>query len=243
MAWCPECKCEYVEGIRVCADCGCELVETLEEEKEEEWVEDIEIAFSAKRPSKMLPFYAHPETDMQEKPYDAMPAFNEEEIRDRIYKGRYVSNAEKAHEHRTSAYTLLIVGCLGLFVILLLFFDILPVHIANEYMMTGVLGAMFTMFIISGCSSLKRAKFLEGEAGRENNLTQEIRKWCQGYIFPDSIDAELDFPDDTTEELKYFARSEKIKEKIMTQFMNLDEDYLDNLTDKIYPEIFEDIEK
>ena len=27
MAWCPQCKNEYREGVMVCADCGCELVE------------------------------------------------------------------------------------------------------------------------------------------------------------------------------------------------------------------------
>lgn len=30
MPWCPKCKNEYVNGIKVCTDCGCELVETLE---------------------------------------------------------------------------------------------------------------------------------------------------------------------------------------------------------------------
>ncbi|MBO5292793.1 MAG: hypothetical protein J6B10_06400 [Lachnospiraceae bacterium] len=32
MPWCPKCKNEYVEGIKVCADCGCELVDSLEEQ-------------------------------------------------------------------------------------------------------------------------------------------------------------------------------------------------------------------
>lgn len=30
MPWCPKCKNEYREGIKICADCGMELVETLE---------------------------------------------------------------------------------------------------------------------------------------------------------------------------------------------------------------------
>lgn len=237
MAWCPECKCEYVEGIRVCADCGCELVETLEEEKEEEWVEDIEIVSSVKHSYDMFPFYAHPETEM--------PAFNEEEIRDKIYKGRYVSNAEKAQENRTSAYTLLIVGCVGLIVIILFFFDLLPIHrlAINKYMISGVMGVMFILFTILGYTSLRNAKVLAGEARKEDNLTLEIKKWCRGCIFPDYIDKELDFQEDTAEELKYFTRSEKIKDMIMEQFMNLDEDYLDHLVDEIYPEIFEDVEK
>ena len=35
MAWCPKCKCEYVEGVTICADCGCELVDKLQEEEPE----------------------------------------------------------------------------------------------------------------------------------------------------------------------------------------------------------------
>lgn len=34
--FCPKCKCEYVEGIKVCSDCGVELVEALPEEESEE---------------------------------------------------------------------------------------------------------------------------------------------------------------------------------------------------------------
>ena len=31
MPWCPKCKNEYYEGIKVCADCKTELVDSLEE--------------------------------------------------------------------------------------------------------------------------------------------------------------------------------------------------------------------
>ena len=41
MAWCPKCKCEYVEGVDRCADCGCELVEHLTDEPEERFTESL----------------------------------------------------------------------------------------------------------------------------------------------------------------------------------------------------------
>ena len=41
MAWCPKCKCEYVEGVDQCADCGCELVEHLTDEPEERFTESL----------------------------------------------------------------------------------------------------------------------------------------------------------------------------------------------------------
>ncbi|MDE5866499.1 MAG: hypothetical protein K2H31_07865 [Lachnospiraceae bacterium] len=40
MPWCPKCKNEYVEGIKVCADCGTELVDSLEITETEDIIAD-----------------------------------------------------------------------------------------------------------------------------------------------------------------------------------------------------------
>lgn len=32
MPWCPNCRCEYVEGVAVCDDCGAALVEELRDD-------------------------------------------------------------------------------------------------------------------------------------------------------------------------------------------------------------------
>jgi len=43
--YCPECRCEYEDGIKVCADCKIDLVEGLppEEIKEDEQIKWVEV--------------------------------------------------------------------------------------------------------------------------------------------------------------------------------------------------------
>ena len=104
-------------------------------------------------------------------------------------------------------------------------------------MISGVMGVMFVLFIIMGIVSMKNSRVLEKKAGKENNLTQEIKKWCLDNLSESFIDGSYE-PGEQTEEEKYFKRFDIIKGLIQKQFMNLDEAYLDRLIDEVYPEIF-----
>ena len=107
-------------------------------------------------------------------------------------------------------------------------------------MISGVMGSLFLLFFVMGIVSLRNSKILDKKAKKENNLTQEIRKWCLENILKESVDEKLFLDGDTPEELKYFPRFELMKAMVKRQFLNLDEAYLDRLMDELYPEIFED---
>lgn len=251
MAWCPKCKCEYVEGVKTCADCGVDLVDKLEEEKViSDW--DKEIIARAK--AMMMD-----ETTTDEQSKEEEEAVlkvqeedgnikctdekeEEEETEKNRYHGRYINHEERAQDNKSSGVALLIVGVLGFVLIVLFFFDLLPIKRlgVNKYMISGIMGSLFILFVIMGIVSLRNSKILAKKAKNENNLTTQIQKWCTDNITAEEIDKALSFEAGDGEEVKYFQRFEKMKGLVNKQFVNLDEAYVDRLMDDIYPMIFED---
>lgn len=155
----------------------------------------------------------------------------------------YENSASKAEDNKSSAYTLLAVGIVGMIVVILGIADVLPLYLSGttKYMTYGIMSALFLLFIVMGLTSMKSYRIFAKKAESENSLRDTIEKWCLETLEPEKLDAAL-FTDEesVTEEEKYFKRTSLIKEKIKKQFLNLDEAFLDNFVDDIYEDIFEE---
>lgn len=236
MAWCPECKCEYVDGIEKCVDCGCELVDHLPDESEDEGLAEY---FQGNLEEEGV---VSGQTAMEE----GIPQIAVGKKRGKpVIRSVYVNNEERAEENRTSAYTLLSVGTAGLVAVVLLFTGVIPIQMAvfSRYMICGVMGVVFILFLVMGVVSLRNFKLLKKRAVKENNLTDEIQKWCLQNLHKEVIDEASGLDASVPEELKYFQRFEIVKSEIQKQFMNLDESYVERIVEEMYPELFEKQDK
>ena len=85
----------------------------------------------------------------------------------------YQDKKAKAEDYKSSAYTLLLIGVLGIVVFILMEAGVLPFQIAgsNKYITYGVMGTMFVVFIVMGVLSLRFSKKYTEEAAVEKDLT------------------------------------------------------------------------
>lgn len=227
MPWCPLCKNEYREGIKLCAECQVELVDHLEDEKEQ----NAEL----KEQEKMARLHAMLAATQDEP--DGEDLTEEEPI---LYRA-YQNSAVKAEDNRTSAYMLFIVGILGFACVVLVFTGIIPVFPGTgttRYFVCGVMGALFILFIVFGVVSMRDSKILLVQAQSEDSLLSELTKWCEENLSAEQIDSDL-FDEEISDEQKYFKRTDKMKAIINDKFLNLDQGLLEHFVDGYYQGLFE----
>lgn len=250
MPICPKCKNEYREGFTVCADCKCDLVDSLEETSSKKEVSSEEHVKAMQEYIKVIKSVEKASSEEKSISEDASTD-KKERPKDGYKSGIYRNSAERAEDNKSSAWTLLTVGVIGIVALVLVMAGVIPVHLygISKYMVYGVMFALFILFIVMGLVSLRNSKIFAKKAESESSLTDTMKEWCLTNIKVDELDSVLfgaEEVDDQTEgeeiseEVKYFKRNEEIKRIISDKFMNLDEGFLEDFVDHIYEELFED---
>ncbi len=152
----------------------------------------------------------------------------------------FVKAEEKAENFKSSAYALTIVGTVGIIAIVLMITGIIPVAFSENIKLIAyiVLSLMFIVFIVMGVHSMLSAKKYQKEASMENSKTSEILEWFAATYKAADIDARAE-QIEGSEEVKYFKRTEIMKNLILEQYPGLKESYLEHLIDELYQGIFE----
>ncbi|MDE6620704.1 MAG: O-antigen ligase family protein [Lachnospiraceae bacterium] len=154
----------------------------------------------------------------------------------------YQNKKAKAEDYKSSSYTLILMGVIGIVALILMIAGVLPFQFAGsgKYITYGVMGILFAGFIVTGVSSFKSAKRYTREAADEEDLTAKIKIWAKEHITADTIKQHVWFEDGTPEEMKYFQYFEAIKAAVEREFGSLDVSYLEALCEELYAEIFEE---
>ena len=208
MPWCPLCRNEYIEGKTRCPDCDTELVSELAEDSEE----------------KSAP-YIQTEEELAELAARKAAA---------AHMTPYTSAKTRHSETKSSAWTFLIIGSIGFFVITMALFGIITLPL-NKFSLF-IMEAMFIIFLsISGISFKNAAKMLD-EISREDRLETRIKAWAKENLTAGELTAGLEA--DTSEEMKYFMVSALIRERLMLAFPEVDDAYAEELTENFYNKLF-----
>ncbi len=237
MAWCPVCKCEYKEGILKCAECKVDLVDSLEEKNEEAPIPEEELS---EETISELAKELNENKEIHFIDRDAeIPA-----VRIAKQTGVYRNSKELSIDNKSSAYILLPIGLVGIVLLFLVWIDVIPLYtkIISKLITTVLMGSTFVVFIVMGYISLKKGIEYDKKAVKEGDLTKEILKYFENNFTAEAIDENVGVSQlsELEDEEKYFKRVDCIKELITKQFMNLEDNYIEYMSDEIYTMLYEE---
>ena len=235
MPWCPKCKYEYVEGIKVCADCGCELVDSLNNVKEEE------VSGYDDEMSKYDKYLEEAANEPVSEEFVNAVRSGMMNVKHSQSQGLYQEASKKAEDFKSGAYTLLIVGFVGIIAMLALMSGKLPIYLnpKSQIIVVLVMGFLFLLFIVMGFHSLKRAKELAKEVAQEDSLKSEMLTFVRENLDGADLDRKAGIRPGQPEEMCYFRRVAMLRGVLTDKFGVLDSGYLDQFIEEVYPGLFE----
>lgn len=151
----------------------------------------------------------------------------------------YEDKNNKAEDAKSSAVALLLVGGLGLVFIVLLMLDYLPIHLfgLGKYLVSGIMAAMFLVFIAMGFSSIKTYKKYLGIAEEEQKNIEQIMELLAQHMSKEVIDTKLAGEPEEMPQI-YYSRMAVIKEFLEAHYGGLEPALLEKLADDWYEELY-----
>lgn len=153
----------------------------------------------------------------------------------------YMNNAEKAQDNRSSGWTLLITGSVGLIAIILIALGVIPLSMSSftKTMITIVLGSLCVIFIIMGFVSFKNSKEYatkaEAEGDRESRIINWFKENCPAEKIDEMLGQELD---GLSEEEAYFRRFAMVRQIVYNQFPDIGTEFHEHMSDEVYETLF-----
>lgn len=150
--------------------------------------------------------------------------------------GAYEKKEDKAKDLKATATTFFFFGIIGIAFVLLNLFGV--INFIGGSLQYFIMIAMFLGFILVGINSIQRFKKLTQEAIDEVKTTKEIMDFLDSNATNEVIEA---FKDSSFSEEGNFIRvMEGLKALIVKNFGELDDSYLDYVTEDFYNSRFED---
>ena len=144
--------------------------------------------------------------------------------------GTYEKKADKSKEMKSTAVTFFSFGILGLVFVVLNLIGVLG--IINATLPYVVMSALFLSFILIGFNSVERAKKAAIESLEEEKITKQITEWLDCTITENYLQSMKD--PHLLEEANFIKIMEGMKELVTKQFGELDDAYLDYVTEEFY---------
>jgi len=152
----------------------------------------------------------------------------------------YEDSAKVAEEYKSGADSLLIVGIIGIIALVLLHLGVIPISLPafTKWMITGVMGFLFVVFVCMGIASRKSYADLKDRASTEKDAKEDIIRYLKENVHPQEFDADLT-EDDPGMEILYFRRMEKLKAMVYAYSEGIDVSFAEYILEEVYPDIFE----